>query len=117
MKRESYLMVDHRASPGVPEDFYRNIGFNMPAVPEGTMLEAAVLVCLHCQQHAIMNPRRTRERGYCPKCDGYICDICSLNARAADYVHRPFKKLVDDVMTSTAHSQADAHLVLPPILK
>lgn len=117
-RRENYLMIDHRASPGVPNDFYRRIGFDMPSVPEGRMMEMAVLVCLHCQQHAIKNPERTRERGYCPKCDGYICDNCSLGMRAPDYVHTPFKKVIDTVLESNfRYSQADPNLDTPPLLK
>lgn len=116
MKRENYLMVDHRASPGVPTGAFRAVGFNMPEVPEGQMLEAAVLVCHHCQTHVIQNFDRTRERGYCPKCDGYICDICTLNSKAADYVHRPFKQIVDEVMGAPL-SQASPNLQLPPLLK
>jgi hypothetical protein len=123
VKRENYLMIDHRASPGIPAGRFRAAGFNMPEVPEGKMFEAAVLVCLHCQTHVVQNFDRTRERGYCPKCDGYICDICTLNMRAADYVHRPFKQIVDEVMGAAVKrsdpplSQTNPNLQLPPLLK
>lgn len=96
--REGYLFIDHRASPGLPEDFYRKVGIDAPAVGEGQVWEGSVLVCMHCNGPQIKNPMRTRERGYCRKCDGYVCDICSLNMRAADYVHKPFRERVDTTM-------------------
>jgi len=57
MKRESFLMVDNRLSGG-------------------GMLECATTTCSHCQRIVVLNPDRTRERGYCRKCDHYICDEC-----------------------------------------
>lgn len=117
-KRESYLMIDHRASPGVPADFYRSIGFDMPAVAEGKMGEFAVLVCVHCQKHVIKNPERTRERANCSKCGNqYICDVCEFESRQPGYVHRPFKKVIDDTLELGLRSQAETNLVLPALLK
>ncbi len=63
-QRKGYYLVDHRASPGLPE------------IPEGTIFEADVLTCSHCQTSMLKNPARTRERAYCPGCDHYICDGC-----------------------------------------
>ena len=123
MKRENYLMIDHRASPGIPEGFFRERGFDMPEVPEGKMLEAAVIVCAHCQRPHIKNPLRTRERACCMKCGGdYICDACEWESRQPGYVHTPFKKVIDDVReagfrTDNGYSQANPNLGLPPLLK
>ena len=52
---EGYLMIDNRASGGA-------------------LLEQATATCSHCHTQVIMNPQRTRERGYCRKCDHYVCD-------------------------------------------
>ena len=82
----------------------------MPAVPEGQMGEFAVLVCRHCQQHAIRNPLRERERGFCQKCMEYICDGCVAAMRAPDYVHQPFLAKAEAALERVAKN-------LPPLLK
>jgi hypothetical protein len=92
-------MIDHRASPGIPEGYFQARGFDMPEVPGGKMLEMAVLHCKHCQQPFFKNPMRTRERASCQKCGGvYICDVCEWLSRQSDYVHTPFQKIIDNVM-------------------
>lgn len=74
--REGYLLVDHRASPGLPKGFMRSLGLEGFDVPEGKAVDGATLTCLHCGVVVVKLPDRTRERGHCFKCDGYICDGC-----------------------------------------
>lgn len=50
-----YLMIDDRASGGGLKEFN-------------------TLSCAHCNTVVVLNPARTRERGYCSKCHAYICD-------------------------------------------
>lgn len=50
-----YLMVDNRASGG-------------------KLVEMPTLTCAHCQKIVVLNPERKRTRGYCRKCDAFICD-------------------------------------------
>lgn len=57
-------MIDHTSCEGMP------VG--------GGMKEFPTITCSHCQQVLIINPDRTRERGYCPKCDHYVCDRCEV---------------------------------------
>lgn len=83
-RHEGYFLVDHRDSPGLPE------------VPGGTVFEAAVLTCSHCQTSMIRNPARTRERAYCAGCDHYICDGCAVVRRQTLQCHdmrREFDRL------------------------
>lgn len=40
----------------------------------GRMQELPTITCSHCNCVVILNPQRTRDRGYCAKCDHYICD-------------------------------------------
>lgn len=94
-RNEGYLFVDHRASPGLPEDIARQAGFDPRLCREGRVFEAKTLTCSHCQTPVMLNPERERARGHCPKCDHYICDLCTAKMREPDYVHMPFKKLVD----------------------
>ncbi len=71
---EGYVLIDHSDSPGVNTEF---VGANdTPAVPKGMKYESATFTCSHCQRGVILQPLRTRERGWCSGCDHYICDVC-----------------------------------------
>lgn len=83
-RREGYLMVDHRASPGTPM-YSGGIKHEMPTQK-----------CPHCGTHVIINPNRVREREYCRQCDFYICDNCGLERKLPDYVHKTeWQKLME----------------------
>lgn len=96
-KPEGYLFVDHRASPGLPEDIARKMGFDPNQVKEGAVFEAATLRCCHCPSVFIKNPLRTRERGHCYKCSGYICDACEIASKTSGYVHISAQEVIDKV--------------------
>jgi hypothetical protein len=99
MKNEGYLMVDHRASPGIPEPKARRLGYEPSLVAEGKMFEAATYGCPHCCGTVVKNPLRTRERGFCWKCSSNVCDVCFAIMQEPDYVHLPVKKLADLVQS------------------
>jgi len=95
-QREGYLIVDHSASPGLPEDIARQAGYDPKHCGEGKTFEAATLTCAHCKIVSVKNPLRTRERVKCAKCAGrYICDLCAIDAQSPTYLHLPFEKLAD----------------------
>jgi hypothetical protein len=95
---EGELMIDHRASPGIPEHVARAWGYEPKTVGEGSLCHMATLGCAHCNAVVVLQPLRTRERASCLKCGGrYICDYCDAARRAPDYDHRPFEKMVDMV--------------------
>lgn len=96
--REGYLIVDHRASPGLPEMVVQRTALAGIPLGEGKMFETATLTCGHCKTVQIKNPLRQRERGRCFKCAHYICDPCSAAYRV-NLVCRPFAQVVDDLMT------------------
>lgn len=99
MKGEGYFMLDHRASPGIPEELAVKLGYDPAFVGEGKMLEGATLCCCHCKGHVIKRPERTRERASCPKCSHkFLCDGCAAAARHPDYDHLPFEKQIDVVL-------------------
>jgi hypothetical protein len=56
--REGELMIDERACLG------------------GRLFESATVTCAHCIRVVVLNPDRSRSRGYCRKCDHYVCDLC-----------------------------------------
>lgn len=37
-------------------------------------VEMHTMTCAHCNRVVLLNPERTRARGYCAKCDAYVCD-------------------------------------------
>lgn len=95
-RKEGYIFVDHRASPGLPEDIARRSGYDPAQCREGKLFEAATLTCCHCKVAAVKNPLRTRERENCPKCGNhYVCDFCAAEMRKPDYDHLPYEKYMD----------------------
>lgn len=94
-RHEGYIMVDHRASPGLPDDIARQAGFDPQLCGEGKLFESAILSCSHCRTAFVKNLDRTRERGYCAKCDHYVCDLCHAEMQLPTYTHLPFDKFVD----------------------
>lgn len=96
---EGWLMIDHRAAPGIDKETLKAAGVDAPAVPEGGVYECPTLGCNHCGGAVILNPKRTRPRAYCPSCDRYICDLCEAATRHPDYVHRTFDQIADMVMS------------------
>jgi hypothetical protein len=97
------LFVDHRASPGIPEDKARQLGLEPSLVGEGKVMEADTIFCAHCNQCVVINPLRTRERYYCMACAGaYICDLCNAERLRPDYNHLPFRQIVDIVAAGDA---------------
>ena len=95
--KESYLFVDHRASPGLSPEMARRMGYPAGSVSEGKLLEIATLTCCHCGTISIKNPERVRPRELCFKCNSYICDFCAARAYHSDYIHNPLAKLIDDI--------------------
>lgn len=87
-------MVDHRAGDGLP----RELSPTGTPIPGGSMLESAVILCNHCQAGVILNPNRSRSRGYCPKCDRYVCDQCEAARVASGGECVPFDKIIDTVL-------------------
>lgn len=93
---EGYLMVDHRASPGLTPEQALRLGYHPTQVAEGRLFEAASLRCFHCGTHSIKNPMRVRERASCLACGAnYICDNCDLERKQPGYVHASFQEKVD----------------------
>lgn len=94
-QREGYLFVDHRASPGLPEDMARRMG----GLPGSRLIEVATLTCCHCRTSVIKNPFRQRERASCVKCGlKYVCDLCAVKMREADYVHISCEAIVEKAL-------------------
>lgn len=104
MKPGGYLYLDHRASPGLPEDIARASGYDPKLCKEGKLFEADTLTCSHCKVCVVKNPLRTRARPHCLKCNHYICDLCEFKATLPDYTHTPWDKAIDLGLDSLAKS-------------
>jgi hypothetical protein len=116
---EGEVIIDHRASPGLPEHVARAAGYDPDLCKEGKVLEGATLTCSHCRQRLIKNPKRERERATCLLCrNHYICDLCDAARRAPDYVHRPYEAYVEEVITwqSVSSPQTSTTPPLPPLV-
>lgn len=48
-RHEGFLLIDHRASPGVPEEIALAAGMDPKHCGEGKLFEAPTLTCSHCK--------------------------------------------------------------------
>jgi hypothetical protein len=93
---EGEMMIDHRESPGLrPEDVAHIPG--AIAVGKGQLFESAIISCSHCPRIVVLNPDRSRERGYCRKCDDYICDFCTEELHRTG-VCRTWVQVIDEIL-------------------
>ena len=94
-----YMQIDHRNSPGMPQEYCERFGL---PVGKGSMVEMDVLQCGHCTQPLLRNPWRTRERAWCMLCDSYLCDSCDGIRREPDYVHITWRVVIQLVRSGEA---------------
>jgi hypothetical protein len=92
---EGYLLVDHRLGEGITPEEASKAGKDTIPVGRGVMFQSPTINCSHCSKLVVLNPDRSRSRGYCPKCDRYVCDQCEA-IRVQTGVCRPFKKVIDE---------------------
>lgn len=96
-------MLDHRAGAPVPDEIIRSCG--LPTGAGHKLFEAATYTCSHCQYVTVIEPKRTRERAYCRKCDHYICDRCGLILSQTG-VCRTFNQVIAEALEAV-RKQAD----------
>ena len=78
---EAYVLIDHRYSPGISQEFVAANKLDVPAVGAGQVFESAIAVCHACGADIILNPNRTRQREWCMEHDAYLCDRCALRRK------------------------------------
>jgi hypothetical protein len=91
------VFLDHRASPGIPPELAKRLGYAPEQVREGAVFESATLGCPHCGACVVINPLRTRERAHCYQCNMYICDGCDALRHQPDYVHHTIGEIKEKV--------------------
>jgi hypothetical protein len=92
-RHEGYLLIDHRAGAGLGEG---------AGLGHGALFESATITCRHCQRVVVLNPDRTRARGYCPKCDHYICDGCEAVRVASGGACKTFEQVIEEAQAACA---------------
>lgn len=104
---EGYVLIDNSNSPGVPDELV--VAEGLPAGAGKIKFESASITCSHCEAVVVLNPDRSRERGYCPKCDHYVCDACEALRVLSGGACYPWKAMIADMM-----ERADkGHAALP----
>jgi hypothetical protein len=101
-RRFGELLIDHTFSPGLTPEMVLAAGLDprsVPAVGADKKGEFATVTCCHCNTIVILNPERTRARGYCPKCDAYCCDC---HGCSPEFCNGGFDKLLDFVQEQNA---------------
>jgi hypothetical protein len=91
VKREGYLLIDHRNSPGVP-------GL-------APIFESAAYTCNHCHGIVVTNPDRARMRGFCPGCRSVICDNCTA-IRAVTMKCKTMDQIIDETLEAVQKQTA-----------
>jgi hypothetical protein len=76
-KQMGEIIIDHRASPGLPEDIARAAGYDPAHCREGKIYAQATMTCCECKCVVVKNPFRTRDRATC-SCGNYLCDLCAF---------------------------------------
>lgn len=88
--------MDHSQGPGVPDEIVVGQGL-VPGAGQ-KLFESSTFTCSHCETVVVMNPDRSRSRGYCPKCDHLVCDGCEARRVASGGVCYPFKAMCQDLL-------------------
>lgn len=92
---EGYFLLDHSASPGVPDELL--VAQGLPPGVGQERFESATFTCSHCQVIVILNPDRSRSRGFCRKCEHYVCDHCEAQRVATGECY-PFIARASDLL-------------------
>jgi len=112
-----YLLIDHRASPGLPEDVALLAGYDPRFTGEGKVYEVNTMTCSHCGSSVVPNPMRIRPRAKCLECDNreghYICDGCDFIRSQPGYVHTPIRKTMDDAKDGKTLQGSPPKLLMP----
>ncbi len=87
--------MDNRVSQGVPDATMVALG--LPVGAGRGLYESATYTCSHCNAVVVIEPKRTRERGYCRKCNSRVCDACET-ARALTFECKTMTEIVEETL-------------------
>lgn len=109
---EGYMLIDNRNTPGISDAEMVAAGY--PVGAGRGLFESATYTCSHCHAVVVIEPKRTRERGFCRGCQQRVCDGCAT-VMAKTFECRSMAKLIDEVMEAAVR-QTDpppTTLILP----
>ena len=110
-KREGYLLLDHSNGPGLTD---AELAWLYPGLPPGAgyqRFETPTYTCSHCMSIVVLNPKRTRDRAYCSKCDAYICDACGV-AYGLDKTCRSMRRALEEAQEQAALAEQRGSIIL-----
>lgn len=97
---EGYLLIDHRGSPGVPDELMVPQGY-IPGAGHGKF-ESATFTCPYCEFVVVLNPDRSRPRNFDKKTQHLICDGCEHKIKVLGLDLKPMKQIADELRNEAA---------------
>lgn len=107
---EGWMYIDNRNNPGVDDATMVRMGYE-PGAGRG-LYESATYTCNHCNAVVVIEPKRTRERGFCRKCSHKICDACAT-IMAQTFECKTMAQVIDETLESV---EKQAETAQPSIL-
>jgi len=98
------MLIDNRESPGVEDAALAPLG--LPSGAGRGLFESATYTCSHCNAVVVMEPKRTRARGFCLGCGQQICDGCEY-IRARTLACRSMDQRITELQERDAVKQTD----------
>lgn len=93
------MYIDNRGTPGVDDETMVRLGY--PAGAGRGVYESATYTCGHCNAIVVIEPKRTRERGYCRHCSQRICDPC-VALKALTLECKTMARTIDETLEAAA---------------
>jgi hypothetical protein len=111
---EGYMLIDHSMSPGISDEVA--VAAGLPAGVGRLKFESATFTCSHCEVIVVLNPDRSRARGYCSRCDHYICDSCTYKKEVLGEPCYPFKAQAYDAINKAIQESTYTEALPSPII-
>ena len=99
------MFIDNRTSPGV-KDAATLAQLGYPTGAGHGLFEAATYTCSHCNAVVVLEPKRTRARGFCLGCGQHICDGCEY-IRTRTLTCRSMDQRITELQELDAVKQTD----------
>lgn len=108
---EGWMYCDNRNNQGISDE--QMIAMGYPVGAGRGLYESATYTCSHCSAVVVMEPKRTRERGFCRGCNQRICDAC-VAVKAQTLTCKTMTQIVDETITAADHGKPVSPLILIP---
>jgi Ni2+-binding GTPase involved in maturation of urease and hydrogenase len=105
------MVIDNRQSQGVPDDVMVELGY--PVGAGKGLYESATYTCSHCHSVVVIEPKRTRERGFCRGCSRQICDGCNAIKAKTFECHSMAQIIEETLEAAVRQSDSGSSILLP----